>query len=474
MRKLILLFCLSLPAFGTINGTMQWDVRTTGSNSNSGGYDPGVVSPGTDESQQDSGTAISITLATGTTGTGSPAFTSTTHGPGNTVNVTGGSGCTTGTFEILSQAAGVATFDRTMGTATDVCTAVLGGSLLTPTQANTNVANGNTIWIKNGTYTISASITNSQNSEVFEGYASTHGDIGTPPLLTSSTASINMLQVTEGNASVGFINLKLSFTGAANYSLIAANSGNNGRAYVYHCIFDLTAASGGNGVYISNGRPDIAQLVIGSTFLLNSTSYGINDQGGNNSTTVILNNYFTGGAAGVYDGNNSNNQRWIIQGNVFNGNSRGVYAQASGLLWLTLIGNDFYGQTNQNVYDPSPPATVIAENNIFWGGTYGISFVGAGPYMAFSQSNAYGNQSTAPYLNWIPGINGSDITLSASPFVNVATPNFALNSTAGGGAALKAAGFPGVSPAGTGYLDIGALQSQAAAGSSIASGAYVQ
>ena len=45
MRKLILLFCLSIPAFGAISATMQWDMRTTGSNSNSGGYDPGVVSP---------------------------------------------------------------------------------------------------------------------------------------------------------------------------------------------------------------------------------------------------------------------------------------------------------------------------------------------------------------------------------------------------------------------------------------------
>jgi hypothetical protein len=65
-----------------------------------------------------------------------------------------------------------------------------------------------------------------------------------------------------------------------------------------------------------------------------------------------------------------------------------------------------------------------------------------------------------------------DVSLSVSPFVS--SSNFALNSTGGGGAALKAAGFPGVSPAGTGYLDIGALQSQAAAGASIAAGSYVQ
>ena len=205
MRKLILLFCLSIPAFGTINGTMQWDMRTTGSNSNSGGYDPGVVSPGTDESQQDSGTAISITLATGTTGTGSPAFTSTTHGPGNTVNVTGGSGCTTGIFEILSQAAGVATFDHSMGTATDVCTGTIGGSWaggLCPTNSGgtsctsgtlLNVQSGNTVWIKAGTYTYTALIVVTP-SITFEGYYSTHGDI-TLACLAAATCSRPLMTI---------------------------------------------------------------------------------------------------------------------------------------------------------------------------------------------------------------------------------------------------------------------------------------
>jgi hypothetical protein len=471
MRKLILLLALALPAFGGISATMQWDVRTTGSDSNSGGFDPGVSVPGTDYSQQNSPQITYTDLVVGAT---TSTYTSVLNVvssalPGNTLVITGGTGCTTGTFEILSNATITATVDRSLGTAASVCTAVLGGSFLTIAHANASppqATGGNTIWIKSGTYVVTSVITNSQNGETYEGYAATHGDFGTPPLITTSTASTSIFSLGEGNSSDRLINLRMSFTGAASGSIVA--NGSNQRTVIYGCIFDLTAVAAGYAVNNFDGRTDISELVMNSRFLLNSTAYGVNDSGGNNAPVVVLNNYFTGGAAGVYDSNFSNSQRWIIQGNVFNGNGRGVYAQARGLLSLILIGNDFYGQTNENVYDPpsSSPAAAIIENNIFWGGTYGVSFGGGVPAMAFSQSNAYGNQSTAPYTNWVAGINSSDVTLTANPFTNTATPNFALNSTVGGGAALKAAGFPGVTPFGTGYLDIGALQSQAAAGGS--------
>jgi len=58
------------------------------------------------------------------------------------------------------------------------------------------------------------------------------------------------------------------------------------------------------------------------------------------------------------------------------------------------------------------------------------------------------------------------VTLTADPFVDAAGGNFAPNSTAGGGAALKAVAyplsFPGISTSNN--LDIGAAQAIAAAG----------
>ena len=65
-----------------------------------------------------------------------------------------------------------------------------------------------------------------------------------------------------------------------------------------------------------------------------------------------------------------------------------------------------------------------------------------------------------------------DVTLSGNPFTNSAGNDFSLNT--GAGAALKAAGIPGVlAIGGTGYLDIGALQHQSVAGGGI-SGSPIQ
>jgi hypothetical protein len=74
----------------------------------------------------------------------------------------------------------------------------------------------------------------------------------------------------------------------------------------------------------------------------------------------------------------------------------------------------------------------------------------------FMNNAFFGNTSGA--RNNITARPG-DVTLSGNPFKNSAGNDFALNALAG--AALKAAGIPGVlAVGGTGYLDIGALQHQ--------------
>ena len=115
------------------------------------------------------------------------------------------------------------------------------------------------------------------------------------------------------------------------------------------------------------------------------------------------------------------------------------------------------------------PITIY--NNVFYGnGGYGVNFGGlspsALPRYGLIVDNAFRSNTSGNYnlgsLGYSVGVSLGDITLTANPFTSAGV--FTLNSTAGGGALLKAAGFPGVTPAGTGYLDIGALQSQAATG----------
>jgi hypothetical protein len=59
-----------------------------------------------------------------------------------------------------------------------------------------------------------------------------------------------------------------------------------------------------------------------------------------------------------------------------------------------------------------------------------------------------------------------DVALSGNPFNNSSSGDFSLNGTAGAGAAVRAAGWPGVMPGGltTGYLDGGAAQHQDSGG----------
>src|ERR1019366_10060543 len=86
---------------------------------NGGAFDPSVVSPGTDYSQQNSA------QYSGTDGTAAStaAFTSASHSfvsadVGNLVNIASGSGFTAGFYTIVSVATGIATLDRSPGAGT--------------------------------------------------------------------------------------------------------------------------------------------------------------------------------------------------------------------------------------------------------------------------------------------------------------------------------------------------------------------
>ncbi len=86
-------------------------------------------------------------------------------------------------------------------------------------------------------------------------------------------------------------------------------------------------------------------------------------------------------------------------------------------------------------------------------------------YNCASYNNSGGRLNTAT----LPTIDTSPITGSGSFFTNAAGGVFTLNNTAGAGALCRATGFPALFPAGltANYADVGAAQSQAAAGGAI-------
>ncbi len=474
MRKAIAVLILcAFPGFvcsAAIGPYTQWDVGPSGSDSNGGGFDhPTAGGCGTDESQQNSGTAVTI-VAAGTTGTSTPAFTSTTHGPCNFINISGGTGCTVGVYELLSQSSGTGTFSSSMGTGT--CTGILGGRNLTVAQPLAQSIAGNMIWVMYGTYTPGATLSqpNSGDIQVY-GYNAAHGDI-TQPCSVSPTVCPTI--ATSTNAQDGWDASTLAPTalGNINFTTTAGTSGygvlkthTNGYVQIYNCTFTgfLNAINGDN----VGSHFIISYLYVTQTVINNSTSYGIVNQNGINISYSLIEN---SGNHGIFASSSSlapvTVSHTVFYKNGAKGIDTGTFATCDFCAFDQNTGDGFYTASIGNQPGSS--------NSIYWGnGGYGINYAGTQsssqpPLNLYALNNAFGsNTSGAASPNWTfaIGIPNTTVTLTANPFVSDSTGNFALNSTSGGGALQKATGFPGVAPFGTGYSDIGPLQHQTAAAS---------
>lgn len=142
---------------------VEWDVWTTGSDTNGGGF--AVGSGGTDRSQQAAAFKTYTDLVIdGTTNTDmtSAAQPFTSADIGNIVNITSGTGFTVQRVQIISIPSGViARVDKSLGTLGSTGgNGKLGGALATPGTAGGLMVAGNTLHIKAGTYTITSASTN--------------------------------------------------------------------------------------------------------------------------------------------------------------------------------------------------------------------------------------------------------------------------------------------------------------------------
>jgi hypothetical protein len=223
IRVIITLLLVPFLLIGATSPT-QWDVRPTGSNSNSGGFDPTVTVPGTDYSQQNGVqyTFTDILILTPATTFSSILNPVVAGMVGNVVRVTGGSGCTSSYYTIISQAAGVATVDATLGTIASTCTGVLGGSFLTIAQADTasdSQTNDNAqgvTWLKTSTYTLTVPLAcKTAPWRSYVGYGTTHGDNGTRPLVTTATNSTILCDFANTGTNGGITWQNVNFSNTA-------------------------------------------------------------------------------------------------------------------------------------------------------------------------------------------------------------------------------------------------------------------
>lgn len=494
-RRVFLFLCLIQAASATLSVNTVWELRTTGTDTNGGAFVTGAS--GTDYSQNDNKNASGCTscgsstvnlsttdaVAAGTTTITSAAASFTSGIVGNVIRLSGGTGSLTAGWYQVTTFTNSTTIvvDRTVATGTGI-TMNIGGALLTWGQlfASTNFAAFHQAYVKSGTYTFTSAVTvtancigtisTAQTMCQINGYGTTRGDGGTRPLITTATNSTTLFNM---NGADGFFWRHLSFSNTA----ATRSHGFNATGSCSYVVFDDDVMDGFDFAILGNWNvtETFRRLIVTNSEIKNSQG-GVN--GGaifNTDGATVINSYIHNGTGDAWGRpvNTGFTGPMIGINSVFANNGiNGVTIEtgAGGTAgWITLMDHCIFdSNTTDGLYTGDTGVPVIIRNNIFSNnGLYGWEAGNANsndpPYYAVAYTNGYYNNTSGNYhvVSAAPG----DVALTASPYVSPPS-NFALNSTAGGGAALKAAGSPGVTLNGTGYVDIGLLQTQAAAASS--------
>lgn len=457
------------------------EVWTTGAAANGGGFDATVAAPGTDYSQQAGSqktyTDIVIDAVTNTDAT-SVLVPFVAADVGNVYNITAGTGFTVQRAVLMSVTGVIGRFNVSLGTLSSVGgLATMGGALggaVTGAISQPAVVPGNVVYVKaTATYNVTAvntfSVAGTQgNTITMIGYTTTRTDGGMVTLSRTSNAFL-MINATGGfrrffnficDANSGatncfsasasntwYGNCKAQEFTTTGFNVVTGNQSQFTNCYATAGVAGATAAFSMTGGALPGGIGYFSCVAAGnacSGFLSQAAS------------TVARTTY----------------SRCIAANNVGASTYNGFTSASTGQ--ITLMNCVAYGNEGSGVLlDTTASATagdgsvilncVFANNTGFGISSNGVNLAASGNYQLVHNYNAFYNNTAGP-RNQVP-IGGNDITLTGDPFTDGAALDFSLNNTAGAGAALKAAGFPGVLQAGgTGYLDVGVLQHQDPAG----------
>lgn len=423
----------------TLNATIGAAVLATGNLSTVTGCattaSPTNATWGIDYSQQATAQISFTDMVVGATTT---QFTSVAHPVGknfigNIISVV--SGATVQRVAVISTSTITATCDKSLGTAAQIGVGALGGCVASLGLIGSVAVAVNTIYIKQGAYSVTSASTNisggcfavSSSSIIIEGYNSIRADLGTAPILTASGISTFVI---------------VSYTGAnGNVRNITADGAS------------LTSSRGfalGSGAYKLTGQncTNSAFSLAGSGVMLVfckatgcSTTTAFSGNVGTCVWCEAYSNTFSGFSVGytIFCLSYSNTGATTDGFNLISGcincvayaNGRDGFRSPAGFISI---------------------ANCIAESNT--GSGFSISNLNLINCAAFSNSG--GNTTFTTNRGFTTGF----VTGVSSFFVAAASGNFALNNTVGAGAAARAVGIPGVFPTGTttGYMDIGAAQ----------------
>lgn len=444
-----------------LSANSVFEVRTAGNDTNGGGFVTGAA--GTDYSQQDNKNTAGADISTiDGVGNGTTTFTSATANfgttiVGNIIYLQGGTGAlAAGRYQVTARASATSiTLDRAVAAGTGIMVNI-GGAVLTlgilGSTTATILVDGNKIFIKAGTYLITSTTANisggrfnKANVLYIEGYQTTRGDLGTPPLLQASgIATFTVITLSGSGCIIKNINVDCALlTASKGFALSDQN------IIVYKC----TALNCTNSGFYTTGYNTKLYYCIATGC---TTVAAFN--GGSLYNCIAHANTTIGFRA-------LNAERCIAYGNT-GATTDGFISDPGGsadALFTNCIsyanGRDGYRIDGINTL----LINCIAESNTGVGFNFGATNPRSGQLFNCAGFSAGTNVAlgTGTFIN-----NTGFITGSGSFFTNSGAGDFSLNATAGRGAALRAAGLPGIFPVGltTGYLDIGAAQHQDAGG----------
>ena len=463
----------------TLSASIVWEVRTAGADTNGGGYVSGAS--GTDYSQQNAkntvGNNISTTdaVANGSTTITSATAAFTSAIVGNIIYLAGGTGSlAAGWYQVTTFTnATTIVVDRIVASGTGI-TLNIGGALATPGQASANKVAGNTVWIQTGTYTLSTSTANTSGGPVsdttggtgntgvtrWEGYQTSRGDKGTPPIIAVPGAgtytSVNIFSCTINYVIID--NITCDGGGNASASMVAFNVGANYQ-HIVRCKGDRCSI----GIQVANGN----NVYMQRCQTTRCTSAGLKPNGGACVDCVSYAN--TGTADGF---NTAGNTVDFLRCISYSNGGKGFNQGSIGCHFANCVA---YGNSSDGFLFTSVESD-LCENCIAYGNSgWGFNASNGASQLIYLLNCAGGSNTSGNYDNTKIIDSGPTkmvegfVSLSGNPFTNAAAGDFSLNNTAGAGGACRAAGFPGVFPAGltTGYLDIGAAQHQDTGGGGV-------
>lgn len=346
-----------------VDASTVWEVRTTGSNTNGGGFanlNPGVS---VDYSQQDN---PQLTLSDLTSDSSGTVISSATGGftpamVGNIIRISGG-GFASSFFQIVSFiSSNSVTIDRnaganrTGGTCSVGGAWKIGGTFDSEFFSGSNKSSGNVIWIKSGTYIATMNIAPingvAPGCKVF-GYNNVRGD---NPIL-SNRPVLNMSSYYFRPSSDAYY-ANLIFTGSNNGGVWQQSSSRYGECY--NCKF---IGSGTFTAYSYQGHPNFVSCEFVNT--------NVNGRCYDNLTCspTFFNCFFHGGAYGI-----DSNHTITVYNSVISGcSTAGIYTTY--FESTRILGSVIYNCTIGINAASSSSYGLVLMNSIISGCTTGLSF----------------------------------------------------------------------------------------------------